>query len=210
MTPEAFQQVTGGLESVATILAGAAAGAWAYSRYRETREGVAHLQFEASIVPVGLHAGRLVANLTAKLANKGKVQQGISCADFTYELRVATGESPLTESEGELVLPPVLKAGRWLPATWKTTWIEPGVEECFTQGVILPEGAKFAALSASLIYERHIGIRESIRAALPIFGGTKRAPTASATIHTAKCLVNVEMLSSSLVQPVTSRVGAGT
>jgi hypothetical protein len=152
MTLEEFNNLAGGVESFATLVALCVGGYWAYTRFIRQRESYAFIEFTVDINFVGRQSGFWIVELIAHLENKGKVQHRFS--DLTFHLEALFTSDPVCQNAqfgGQTYFPHEIEKRSWLPSG--SYFIEPGLKAKYSYIAQIPEDASFVMLHGRFTYE---------------------------------------------------------
>jgi len=153
MTYEEFNHLAGGIESIATVLALAAAGYWAFRRFVKQREDFPYIEFIADIVPIGTQGDWRIVELISYIENKSKVQHRMG--DFCFDLFAlnAGDEVKISDDFGKQVhFPNKVVRGSWLPEGTDFFFVEPGVRAKYSFIPRVPGQATFVILYSRFNY----------------------------------------------------------
>lgn len=151
MTLEAFNNLTGSLESLATIAALSVGAYWTYQRFIKQRENFAFIEFTVDIAFVGRQGDWWIVELLANLENKGKVQHRFSDLSFDLaSLSIGEGLERSDEFNGQACFPGTVAKGPWIPTG--SYFIEPGIKAMYTYVARVPANAAFLMLHGNFTY----------------------------------------------------------
>jgi len=149
---EGFNNLAGGIESLATVLALAVGGYWTYNRFIKQRENFAFIEFTVDLNFVGKQDGKWIVELIAYLENKGKVQHQFS--DLSFDLALLLRGDPIKSSAkygGQALFPHEGSRCAWLPPGM--FFIEPGVKAKYSYVAQIPEDATYVMLHGRFTYK---------------------------------------------------------
>ena len=152
MTFEEFNQLAGGTESAATILALVVGAYWTYTRFIKQRENYAFIEFTVDINFVGKQDGKWIVELIAFLENKGRVQHQF--ADLSFNLATLRHGDPVAQSAqygGQTFFPNENPRCAWLPVG--SYFIEPGIKAKYSYVAQIPDDATFVMLHGRFTYK---------------------------------------------------------
>ena len=150
MTYEEFSNWAGGTQSLATVAALVAGGAWALSRFRREREAHPRIEFTADVRFVQEREDCWIVELVSHLENKGKVQHRIE--HFEFDLFALLDNEPVQTAEqygGQALFPHKVAERSWKPPQFGYFFIEPGVKAKYSYVARIPKG-----VSALLLHSR--------------------------------------------------------
>lgn len=147
-----FDHLMSGLSSLATVVALAIGGAWAYRRFIRTREACPKIEFTVDAGFVHKQNGFWIIELLACIENKGLVQHRIS--QFTFRLRYTLASDPVVGQSAFLVdVPHVAARGSWLPEGWQSTFVEPGIRTRYSCLAAVPDDATTVLIHGKFYYD---------------------------------------------------------
>lgn len=144
ISPDDFEHLASGLQSVATIISFVVAGIWVYQRYIREQEMYPHIESSADINIIDKQGECWIVELIGILDNKGRTQHKIE--DFDFDLNaIYEGESVETSHEwgGQVHFPHSIIRGSFLPARSRFFFIDPGVEAKYSFIRKVPSNASF-------------------------------------------------------------------
>jgi hypothetical protein len=153
MTYEDFNQWTGGVESLATIVALIVGAYWTYTRFVRQRDNFPLIEFTADIEFIGKHQDSWVVELTTTIENKGKVQHRIS--EFSFDLFALQKDDrlePNSEFGGQIEFPHEVVKGSWLPKKFNYFFIDPSTKAKYSFLTRVPDSARFVILHSWFTY----------------------------------------------------------
>lgn len=153
MTYEQFEQFAGAWESIATTIALIVGAIWAYQRFIRQREAHPYVSFSVDINLVGRQGGYWITELQAWIENKGKVRHEITDFQFDlFALRPSDEVGLNPEIGNQVFFPHEVAKGSWIPKTWRSTFIDPGVKTHYSHMVRVPEDVSFIIMHAWFAY----------------------------------------------------------
>jgi hypothetical protein len=154
MTLDDLKTVTDIADSLATVFALFAGGCWAFLRFHREREGRAKIDLTVDIEFLGIQDRRWLVHLIARVSNQGKVRHWIK--EFQFTLRAISADAGVVEGDAaicnQVSFPNLLKRGTWLPPSWSSTFIDPGVENVYRHIAAIPAETSFILLDGMFRY----------------------------------------------------------
>ncbi len=158
MSLQIFQQLTGGFQSIATIIAVIVGGIWTYRLFVQREKGIPRIEFTVDIAFVGKQGDQWLVELLAFVENKGLVQH--TASNFNFDVRCLLESDQIKEGDEridfQINIPHKLKEGSWLPLEWKATRIDPGLKTRYSYVYAIPTSATFVLLHGRFTYANNI------------------------------------------------------
>jgi hypothetical protein len=148
MTPQEFNNILAGIESLATVLALITGGIWTYRRFVNRREAYPRVAFDPIIRFVGETECVWLAEVVAQIENRGEVRQIIRKIEYELEL-CDTAPTTLLASTGSIASifsSTKVEARSWLPDGYEYIFVEPGVKSEFCACVSIPKSIALVCL----------------------------------------------------------------
>lgn len=168
------KEAIGAIKDLATALALALGGVWAFQRFVIRREFASQVEFTVNVEFIGMHDDSWIVNVVANLNNKAGSRLRVS--QFGFDLRALDRKDQLVQGgddiNGQTWFPTKLKEGSWLPTDWSATLVEPNTNTRYTHVAHIPRMTEFVLLHGRFYYKVGFPIR------LPMY-------------HTSDCVVPV-------------------
>lgn len=147
-----FKDLAQGISAVASASAIVIGGAWAYWKFGLHQERTPRAEFDLSAEFTGLQNGVWLIEISARLANKGKVRHQVT--DATLNVRYLTVADRVTEStESRHARQVVFPHSIGRRNIWGTqSYLDPGLEVRNSYVTWVPEGATYVLLLCKFKY----------------------------------------------------------
>jgi hypothetical protein len=143
--------IIGKITSTALALAG---GWWAFEKWRKKDELFPRVYFEVSVNFIGAKDEHIICELVSTLENKGEVP--VKIRDFTFVLRGLAKTAPLGRGgpniRNQLNFPDTLDEGRFIPESWDSSFIYPGVKTEYNFVTAIPQHISFVRMQGDFVY----------------------------------------------------------
>ena len=153
MTLEGFKNLADGIYAVLSSLAIIIGGSWAYWKFVIQKEREPRAEFDLTAEFVGHQDGKWLLEVSARLANKGKVRHQMENA--TMNVRYLLPTDPVAESPEETQFRQVSfphSIGR--RKIWSNSYIDPGLEFRNSYLTWVPEKATYVLLLCKFQYDK--------------------------------------------------------
>jgi hypothetical protein len=150
---ETFNDVAQGISSVMTTFAIIIAGLWAFWKFFLEKEREPRAEFDLSAEFLGVQDGKWIIEVSAHLANRGKVRHLMK--NPTMNLRYLRASDKVAESAdkdhlGQLYFPHSIVRRQ----VWKESYIDPGLEFRNSYLTWVPDDAVYVLILCKFEYER--------------------------------------------------------
>ena len=148
-----FKDIAQGVSAVLTASAILFGGIWAYWKFVLQREREPRAEFDLAAEFVGRQDGKWLLEVSARLANKGRVRHLMKNA--TLNIRYLTASDAVTESEGKNHFRQARfphSIGR--RTAWWDSYIDPGLEFRNSYVTSIPADATYILLLSHFQYDR--------------------------------------------------------
>jgi hypothetical protein len=155
MTMGEFKDFAEGISSVMSTLAIIIGGVWAYWKFVVQMEREPRAEFDLTAEFIGIQDGKWLLEVSARLANKGKVRHLMKNA--TMNIRYLTSADHVLESSQDGHFRQVSfphSIGRRV--VWSDSYIDPGLEFRNSYLAWVPEEATFVLLLCNFEYDRGV------------------------------------------------------
>jgi hypothetical protein len=120
----------------------------------EQREYARRIEFTVDVQFIAVHDDRWLVALIALIENKGFTRHSMKRLDF--ELRSIHRDDRLVQGDatigGQTLIPHVIQSGSWLPTSWESTVIEPGLKTEYSFVASVPMQSSAVLLHAIFEY----------------------------------------------------------
>lgn len=149
-----FEQLAGGLASLATLIAIVATGAWAYLRFVRQQEHYSHIVFTADINFICKQGGYWIVELISDIENVGKVPHKFKEFEFDLCALLPDDEVKLNdEFGGQAWFPHQLARGSWRNPKYGYFFIAPGTKAKYSYVTRVRDDATAIMLHSWFRYE---------------------------------------------------------
>lgn len=152
LTPEQFRDMAQGASAVVSALGIIIGASWAYWKFIWQKERAPRAEFDLTGEFIGMQDGIWLLEISARLANKGKVRHEMSNAQLN--VRYLTAEDHISDSTDPRHFKQV-----WFPhdlgrrQIWKDSYIDPGLEFRNSYVTQVPGNATYVLLLCKFKYQ---------------------------------------------------------
>ena len=151
LSPGDFKDIAQGVQAAVSAIAILLGGAWAYWKFSVQREREPRAEFDLTAEFIGVQDGKWLLEVSARLANKGKVRHPMK--DATLNIRYVLSADEVTESADprhfrQLAFPHDIGRRK----VWKDSFIDPGLEFRNSYVTWVPEDATYVLLLCHFRY----------------------------------------------------------